>query len=79
MSVPDSGPSYILKSKRGKEKNQKNKKQQQKAFEDKCQWLTPVILATSEAEIRRIVVQRQLGQLFLKILSLKKNRMKQSW
>jgi hypothetical protein len=27
------------------------------------QWLTPVILATQEAEIRRIVVGSQLGQI----------------
>jgi hypothetical protein len=26
------------------------------------QWLTPVILATQEAEIRRIMVQSQLGK-----------------
>jgi hypothetical protein len=33
------------------------------------QWLTPVILATQEAEIRRTVVQSQLGQVVLKTLS----------
>jgi hypothetical protein len=26
-------------------------------------WLTPIILATQEAEIRRITVQRQFGQI----------------
>jgi hypothetical protein len=26
----------------------------------RCQWFTPVILATQEAEIRRIMVQKQL-------------------
>jgi hypothetical protein len=33
--------------------NNKKKKKKKKA---RCQWLTPVILATEEAEIRRIVV-----------------------
>jgi hypothetical protein len=28
-----------------------------------CQWLTPVILATQEAEIRRITVGSQPGQI----------------
>jgi hypothetical protein len=35
------------------------------------QWLTPVILATQEAEIRRIVVQSQLRQIVRETLSLK--------
>jgi hypothetical protein len=34
-------------------------------------WLTPVILATQVAEIRRIVVQSQPGQVFHKTLSQK--------
>jgi hypothetical protein len=34
-----------------------------------CQWLTPVILATQEEEIRRIAVQSQLGQIVLETLS----------
>jgi hypothetical protein len=40
-------------------------------------WLTPVILATQEAEIRRITVQSQLGQIVWETLSQKtlhKNR-----
>jgi hypothetical protein len=32
-------------------------------------WLTPVILATQEEEIRRIVVQSQLRQIVLETLS----------
>jgi hypothetical protein len=36
------------------------------------QWLTPIILATKEAEIKRIKVQSQPGQTVLKCLSRKK-------
>jgi hypothetical protein len=35
-------------------------------------WLTPVILATQEAEIRRIMVQRQPRQIIHETLSRKK-------
>jgi hypothetical protein len=35
------------------------------------QWLTPVILATEEAEIRRIMVRRQPRQIVHKTLSQK--------
>jgi hypothetical protein len=34
-----------------------------------CQWLTPVILAAQEAEIRRFTVQSQAGQIVRKILA----------
>jgi hypothetical protein len=34
-----------------------------------CWWLTPAILATQEAEIRRITIQSQLGQTIHKTLS----------
>jgi hypothetical protein len=37
-----------------------------------CQWLIPVILATQEAEIRRISVQSQSEQKVCKTLSWKK-------
>jgi hypothetical protein len=35
----------------------------------RCRWLTLVILATQEAEIRRIVVRIQSGQIVHEILS----------
>jgi hypothetical protein len=34
-----------------------------------CQWLMPVILATKEAEIRKIVVPSHLEQIVYKTLS----------
>jgi hypothetical protein len=37
-----------------------------------CRWLTPVILATQEAEIRRIAVRGQPRQIVFEILSRKK-------
>jgi hypothetical protein len=36
-----------------------------------CPWLTPVVLATQEVEIRRIEVRSQPGQIVSEILSLK--------
>jgi hypothetical protein len=41
-----------------------------------CQWLTPVILATQEAEIRRIMVGSKPEQIVLEILSPKKDHHK---
>jgi hypothetical protein len=35
----------------------------QNTFKAGCRWLTPVILATQEAEIRKIVFQSQPGQI----------------
>jgi hypothetical protein len=40
-------------------------------LEDRCQWLIPVILATQEAEIRRIKVESQPRQIVNETLSLK--------
>jgi hypothetical protein len=45
----------------------------------RCRWLTPVILATQEAEIRRIVVQGQSGQTVCQDPILKKPITKQGW
>jgi hypothetical protein len=42
-----------------------------KIFQCLALWLTPVIPATSEAEIRRIVVQGQPGQIVHEALSQK--------
>jgi hypothetical protein len=43
------------------------------------QWLRPVILATQEAEIRRIVVQSQSGQIVWENLSQKNPSQKKGW
>jgi hypothetical protein len=42
-------------------------------------WLTPVILATQETEIRRIMVRSQPGQIVLKTLSRKNSSQKKGW
>jgi hypothetical protein len=44
-----------------------------------CQWHTPVILVTQEAEIRRIVVQSQHGQAVRETLSQKHPSQKKGW
>jgi hypothetical protein len=41
-------------------------------FLARCWWLTPVILATQEAEIKRITVQSQPGQTVHETLTRKK-------
>jgi hypothetical protein len=52
MKRPDTNNGHFITQPVGK----KNKKKEGLAG---CQWLTPVILTTREAEIRRIVVQSQ--------------------
>jgi hypothetical protein len=44
-----------------------------------CQWLTPLIWATQETEIRRIVVQSQSRQIVCKTLSQKHPTQKKGW
>jgi hypothetical protein len=43
------------------------------------QWLTPIILATQEAEIRRISVQSQHRQTVQQVLILKNPITKKGW
>jgi hypothetical protein len=45
----------------------------------RCWWLIPIILGTQEAEIKRIMVQSQPGQIIHKALSRKKPSQKQGW
>jgi hypothetical protein len=47
--------------------------------QDRRWWLTPLILATQEAEIRRIAVQSQPGQIVLETLFWKKTQQKKDW
>jgi hypothetical protein len=44
-----------------------------------CQWLTPVILATQEAEIRRIEVRSQQGQIICETPISKKPITEKGW
>jgi hypothetical protein len=46
----------------------------QETFTARHQWLTPVILATQETEIRRITVRSQPGQIVYETLSQKKKK-----
>jgi hypothetical protein len=56
-----------------KRKPPKQKKNElRKSIRARYQWLTPVILAAQEAEIRKIVVQSQPGQRVQETLSQKK-------
>jgi hypothetical protein len=50
-----------------------------KGYLPRRQWPTPVILASQEAEIRRIMVQSQPGQIVHKTLSQRKNITKKCW
>jgi hypothetical protein len=44
-----------------------------------CQWLMPIILATQEAEIRRIKARTQPGQIVCETLSQKNHDKKKGW
>jgi hypothetical protein len=50
-----------------------------KLTEAGCPWLLPVILATQEAEIRRIAVRSQPGQIVRETLSWKKPFTEKGW
>jgi hypothetical protein len=50
----------------------KKEKEERRKTHAGCLWLTPVILASQEAEIRKIMVQSQLGQIVHENLSKKK-------
>jgi hypothetical protein len=57
-------PKGLLKLKKKKLRQEKCKKIFiQKETTARCRWLTPVILTTQEAEIRRITVQSQPGRI----------------
>jgi hypothetical protein len=53
--------------------------QQKKKKKVSHQWLTPVILATQEAEIRRIEVHSQPRQMVYETLSQKNPSQKKGW
>jgi hypothetical protein len=44
-----------------------------------CWWLIPIILVTQEAEIRRITVESQPGQIDHETLSGKNHHKKKGW
>jgi hypothetical protein len=48
-------------------------------FKFGCWWLTPVILATQEAEIRRVMVQSQCWQIAHETLCRKKSNTVKGW
>jgi hypothetical protein len=57
---------------------QKGREDLRKSNYSRCRWLTPVILATQEAEIRRTAVRSQSGQIVPKTIS-KKSFTKKFW
>jgi hypothetical protein len=54
-------------------------REREREREARYQWLTPVIPATQEAEIRRIKVWSQPGQIVRKTLSRKNPSQKKGW
>jgi hypothetical protein len=59
-------------------KLQSHRSKQQKQNVVRCQWLTPVILDTQEAEIRRSAVRSQPRQIVRETLSLKNHHKKRA-
>jgi hypothetical protein len=85
------GPQYIcickqglLLSGEGKKKNviwpnpHNQKPQKIHGWKSGCQWLTPIILATQEAEIKRTAVQSQPREIVHKTLFRKKKSQKRA-
>jgi hypothetical protein len=64
-----SGRVLTLQVQRPEFKPRSQQQQQKVVSQSRCWWLTSVILATQEAEIRRITVQSQPGQIVHKMLS----------